>query len=195
MRTNFCLLMLGLVFTTTGCHSVSFHELAYQIPTQTYDVPVTVVINQNTLDQKVSVRSFMTGIGNRWDIKPGDMLQQIADVEFHQMFNGHRIVADLPSKSDHSQGLVVQMSVESYQFENFHASVNIGVKVFTDTKKPSVLDKSYHGNGSEQGGKMFGLGAFGMKSAVRQSSLIAYKEVFTSLRADLIEILRSIAME
>ncbi len=32
---------------------------------------------------------------------------------------------------------------------------------------------------------MFGLGAFGMKSAVRQSSFDAYKKVFAALRKDI----------
>lgn len=36
-----------------------------------------------------------------------------------------------------------------------------------------------------QGGKMFWGGAFAMKSAIRQSSLDAYKKVFAQLRADL----------
>jgi hypothetical protein len=38
---------------------------------------------------------------------------------------------------------------------------------------------------------MFWAGAFGMKSAIRQSSLDAYKKVFAELRTDLTAALRN----
>ena len=38
---------------------------------------------------------------------------------------------------------------------------------------------------------MFWGGAFGMKSAIRQSSRDAYKKIFAELRADLVNVLQS----
>jgi hypothetical protein len=48
-----------------------------------------------------------------------------------------------------------------------------------------LFEKTYAGQGDTQGGKMFWGGAFAMKSAIRQSSLDAYKQIFAKLREDL----------
>jgi hypothetical protein len=53
-----------------------------------------------------------------------------------------------------------------------------------------LLKKTYSAEGASQGSKMFWAGAFGMKSAIRQSSLDAYKKVFAQLREDLEQALR-----
>ena len=50
------------------------------------------------------------------------------------------------------------------------------------------LDTTSEGSGRTYGARMFWLGAFGMKSAMRNSSLEALQEVFESLRADLAEV-------
>ncbi len=49
----------------------------------------------------------------------------------------------------------------------------------------TLFEKTYRAEGVRQGEKMFWAGAFGMKSAVRQSSLDAYKQIFAQLRGDL----------
>ena len=48
-----------------------------------------------------------------------------------------------------------------------------------------LMEKTYQEEGEGQGGKMFWGGAFGMKSAVRVSSLDALKKIFNQVRIDL----------
>ena len=54
-----------------------------------------------------------------------------------------------------------------------------------------LFSRSYNSEGDYEAGKMLGAGAFGQKSAVRQSSLDAFKRVFEQLRPDIEDALRS----
>ena len=71
-----------------------------------------------------------------------------------------------------------------YIFAKFKATVTVRAVAYRAEKK-IVLDRTYTQEGRPQRGKMFNAGAFGMKSAVRQSSFDAYKKVFALLRDDL----------
>ena len=46
---------------------------------------MTAVIDQRTLN-RVPISSFMVGIIHSWEVEPGDMLKQVADIELPQMF-------------------------------------------------------------------------------------------------------------
>jgi hypothetical protein len=67
------------------------------------------------------------------------------------------------------------------------ASPRAKVTIRADAFAPNetlVFSRDYTGEGSSQAGKMLGLGAFGQKSAVRQSSLDAFKQAFARMRPD-----------
>ncbi len=141
-------------------------------------------MNSRTLNDQVTIKSFMTGIGQNWNAQPGLMVKQVAEIEFPQMFNEYqfREVSQEPEKG--TSNLTMKIGIPKYVFASFRATFVLHAKVYGDNKRV-LLDKSYTETGMSQGAKMFWGGAFAMKSAVRQSSFDALKKIFTALRHDL----------
>ena len=183
--------LAALVLLSTGCaHQVTFDRPApYSISAPRQATGVTAVIDQRTLANKVPISSFMTGIAHSWEVEPGDMLKQIVDIELPQMF-AHYDFANSYREPSAPDGLILELAIPSYQFEDFRAKVSVSATAYESGKRP-LLKKIYSAEGESQGAKMFWGGAFGMKSAIRQSSLDAYKKIFAALRADLIPALQT----
>lgn len=178
-----------LLLLATGCHyDIRFEDVAYSTGSKQYDAGLVAVISPQTLGQVLTIKSWATGIANSWDARPGEMLRQIADVEFPQMVKSYKLSGQYDEPKDGASRLTVELSVPHYAFSDFHTTVVVQARVY----RPGhalAYEKSYREEGDTQGGKMVGAGAFGMKSAVRQSSFDAYKKVFAKLRADLAGIL------
>jgi len=175
-----------LALLSAGCaHQVTFERPPpYSISAPRQDVGVTAVIEQHTLASKVAISSFMTGIAHSWEVEPGDMLKQIADIELPQMFARYDFSTTVREPAHAVMGIILELAIPSYRFEEFRAKVSVSATAYETGRKP-LLQKTYSVEGVSQGKKMFWGGAFGMKSAIRQSSLDAYKKVFAQLRADL----------
>lgn len=173
----------------SGCaHQISFHEVEYSIAAQKYDTGLTAVIDSNTLNNQVTIRSFMTGIAHSWNAQPGQMVKQLADIEFPQMFKHYEFSEVYREPKNGSPQITLELTVPRYDFANFRATFNVRAKAYSSDKKV-LFDNSYTEIGISQGGKMFWAGPFGMKSAIRQSSFDALKKIFISLRRDLEKIL------
>jgi len=178
-------LFLPLLATACVHHRIEFSDIQHPISTPKQNAAVVVVIDQATLDQTVDVHSWMTGIAHSWDARPGQMLKQVADVELPQMFSSYEVTpAYRPATGGSDRPLSLQLTVPSYRFENFHATVSVRAIARGSSEAP-LFEKTYTRDGDTQGGKMFWGGAFAMKSAIRQSSYDAYKKVFADLRQDL----------
>lgn len=189
LKTLFRLPLLISVVWLSGCaHSISFQDLQYDISSNRYDESVITVIDSDTLDSTVSIRSLTTGIAHSWDARPGQMLKQITDIELPQMFKKYKFSESIIFASQENRGLTLVMTIPEYQFRDFHAFFTVNLVVYTQNKE-KVLERRYREKGSAQGGKMFWAGAFGMKSAVRQSSLAALKKIFQQIRSDLVVLL------
>ena len=116
------------------------------------------------------------------------MLRQVAEVEFPQMFKYYQTASQYEESQQGASRLTVELSVSHYAFSDFHATVVVQVRAFR-AGRALLFDKSYREEGGGEGGKMVAAGAFGMKSAIRQSSFDAYKKVFAKLRSDLAAVL------
>ena len=170
----------------SGCaHKISFHEIDYSIGTQEHDAGLTVVMDSHTLNSEVSIKSFMTGIANNWDVQPGKMVKQVADIELPQMFKDYRFSKLYPEAPPH---ITLEITIPKYEFASFRATFILRAKAYSADKKV-YFDNSYTEVGVSQGAKMFWGGAFAMKSAIRQSSFGALKNIFASLRRDLAKVL------
>lgn len=180
------LILVISVLMLAGCasHQISFQDIDYSIATQKYDNNLTVVMNSRTLNDQVTIKSFMTGIGQDWNAQPGLMTKQVADIEFPQMFREYQFLEVFQEPEKGTSNISMKIGVSKYDFSDFRATFTLHAQAYGDDKKV-LLDKSYTESGITQGAKMFWGGAFGMKSAVRQSSFDALKKIFSSIRQDL----------
>ena len=169
----------------TGCaHQVTFEDASYKTDAKQQAASVVAVIDKATLENTVAIRSFMTGVANSWEVQSGDMLKQVVDIELPQMFAHYEFATSEKQPSGSGPGMILGFTVPNYAFADFHANVSVHV-VAKDRSGAQLFEKTYEGEGDTQGGKMFWGGAFAMKSAIRQSSLDAFKQIFVKLREDL----------
>ena len=183
------LIIFSILFS--GCaHQISFQEVDYSIAAQKFDAGLTAVVDHHTLNNEITIRSFMTGIAHSWNAQPGQMVKQVADIEFPQMVKHYEFSQVFREPQKGSPRITLELTVPQYDFADFQATFNVRAKAYSSEKKV-LFDKSYEEIGFSQGAKMFWAGPFGMKSAIRQSSLDALKKIFISLRRDLAEMLLS----
>jgi capsid portal protein len=173
-----------------GCalqHQVTFdNPERYTIQTPRQPREVVVVIDANTRARKVAINAAMTGAANNWIVEPGDMLKQVAEIELPQMFARYEL-SDV-YKEPTNNGVTLELGVSNYTFDSFRAKISVLATAY-GTGKQELLRTRYYAEGESQGGLMFLGGAFGMKSAIRQSSLDAYKKIFADIRTDLVRAL------
>jgi hypothetical protein len=176
---------LFTVLFATGCHhDIRFEDINYSTQDRLHDAGLVAVIDPSTLAKTVTISSWATGIANSWDARPGEMLRQVSDVELPQMFKYYRVSQAYEEPAQGNNRLTMDLSIAHYAFSDFHTTVIIQARVYRPGKA-LVFDRSYREEGDSQGGKMVAAGAFGMKSAVRQSSFDAYRKAFARIRADL----------
>lgn len=130
----------------------------------------------------------MTGIAHNWNAMPGEMLKQVAEIELSQLFQHYEYSDIYKESSEGNPRLTLKLLVNRYNFSGFRASFSVRAIAYGPDKRV-LFDKVYSKVGISQGGKMFWAGAFGMKSAIRQSSFDALKQIFKVLRLDLIQAL------
>jgi hypothetical protein len=189
-RNGFTALLVILSAALSGCaHQIAFENAHYHTGAKRQQGAVVAVIDEATLRNTVSIRSYMTGIAHSWDAQPGEMLKQVADIELPQMFQQYEFSTSTPERPA-GRPIVLKLSVPGYNFADFKALVTVRA-VATGADGRLLFDRAYLGEGESQGAKMFWAGPFGMKSAVRQSSLDAYKKVFEKMRADLSQALEA----
>ena len=188
-RLLFPVIAFGIAALLGGCitHDVQFQGPNYSIASE--GVPkdahsaVVVVIGDETLTKRVTIHSWMAGIGNDWDVEPGAMMSDVVLIEFPQQFADFQQVGSYVEPKG-GRALTVVLTIPKYGFADFHASVTVHAAAYGAGRKV-LLDRDYSAEGFTQGTKMFFGGAFAMKSALRQSSLDAYKKIFSELRPDL----------
>lgn len=178
--------LLGVTLLT-GCamhHPVAFQQLRDPITTRSYPDGLVAVVSPETLAQKVEIRSLLAGAGQRWDVEPGVMLRQVADAELPQMFRYYRLASAYAVPAKGRRRMILVLTVPRYAFAHFHATITVHANAYGHGHR-LLFSHDYTASGTSQGAKMYWAGAFGMKSALRQSSLDAYHQIFQRLRGDL----------
>lgn len=183
-----------LALGVTGCtYTIAFSETDtdwhYQTDaTRQSGTALVAVIDEKTLAESYDFSSFTTGAANTWVVQYGLMLQQVADVALPQMVEhyGHSTTYKEPAHGH--KRLTLVMTVPSYSFADFHAKLTMHVDAY-GSNRTRLFSKDYAGEGGAQGAKMFWAGAFGQKSAVRESSLDAFRQAFSLMQPDVISAL------
>ena len=80
-------LSVSVLLLSTGCHhNIRFEDIGYSIEQKKSDAGLVAVITPETFAQGKQINSIMTGAIHTWEARPGEMLSQIAEVEFPQLF-------------------------------------------------------------------------------------------------------------
>lgn len=188
--------ILVLMIFGAGCtHPIAMHETdtswhyAVDQP-RNEGAALVAVIDPETAKASYDFRAFSTGIAHKWVANYGQMLEQIVDVELSQIVEHYERSDAYREPATGRKRMTLVLTVPSYVFEDWHAKVTLHAEAFGPGRTP-LFSKSYSSEGTGEAGKMIGLGAFGQKSAVRQSSLSAFKDVFAQLRPDIVAALEN----
>lgn len=188
-------LLISALASSACTHRIAFNETDpswhYVIGTPRRDgAALVAVVDQRTLNDTYAFRAFSTGIAHKWVAEYGRMLGQVSDVELPQLVEIYARRTSYEEPPSGAPKLTLEMTVPSYTFEDYHATLSVHVDAY-GTNRTLIFSKSYTGNGQNEAGKMIGLGAFGQMSAVRQSSLDAFKQAFAKMRPDILAALAS----
>ena len=180
----------GLALLGTGCaHNIAFDPIDtswhYTIDaTRQEGTALMAVIDERTAKASYDFRAWSTGIAHQWIARYGEMLTQVADVELPQLVDSYQRSSSYDEPTTGQQRLTLVLTIPSYVFEGYRAKLTLHAEAFSPGRQ-SIFSKSYMSEGGSGAGKMIGLGAFGQKSAVRVSSLQAFRSVFEQMRPDI----------
>jgi len=147
-------------------------------------LPTTRQVNQYYLPPETksfshTFSSFFTGVGMRWVVEVGKMLEDTMQSQDVQgAFGGLKAV-----DSDAVPGSTLVLEVQEYKFEDFGAHLSLNAKLLKGGR--IAFEKSYTQTGRNQAGKMVIGGTFAQKNAVHQSTKLAMDEILRQLIADL----------
>ena len=194
IRLMFAFVVLG-AGSASCTHQISLHptDTSWHYKVDGEKVPgsaLIAVVDDETAGAEYAFRAWSTGVAHKWVADYGVMLEQVADVELPQVVEAYKRTNEYAEPANGERRVTLVLTVPKYVFEDYHAKLTLRAEAFGPRRTP-LFDESYEVEGMSQTGKMIGAGAFGQKSAVRQSSLDAYKLAFEKLRADLDSALRA----
>ena len=110
-------LSVFVLLLSSGCHhDIRFEDIGYSIGQKKSDAGLVAVITPQTLAQGKQIHSIMTGAVHTWEARPGEMLQQIAEVEFPQMLRYYRTAIEYQEPKEGDKPLIVELLVQHYNF-------------------------------------------------------------------------------
>ncbi len=181
-RKIIILVALAVFTIATGCvRQVAFkqpdmHQYSSAVPLK------AAFFMDNTLKAKVySSRSFMSGAANRWDTMVGDAVHKYAIASFQNGFENFSEIDTPSAGSDYD--ITIKIVDINYYMEGqaAHSDVKFVVEGMSGTK---LFSKEYHADGPSGGGRVFAAGAFGQKSAIRQSTHVVMETIFKNFMDD-----------
>ena len=127
---------------------------------------------KNSRKHSRDIKSFTTGIGNKWTIKFGPIMDTtLASKPYVAAFGSMKKLNDKNLKD------TMLINLLEYDFRDHRAVLEFEIKVYKNKKLK--FEKTYKAMGKSQGGKMFWAGAAGMKNAIQQSTMMAMNETFS----------------
>lgn len=105
-----------MLLLSSGCHhDIRFEDIGYSMDRRA-NAGLIAVVTPQTLAQGKQIHSIMTGAVHTWEARPGEMLQQIAEVEFPQMLRYYRAAIEYQEPKEGDKPLIVKLLVQHYNF-------------------------------------------------------------------------------
>jgi hypothetical protein len=182
-------LLLGIA--SSGCihHQIGFNvddtSWHHEVPGHPIPAELFVTIPPGTEEAEIEISSATAGAANVWHARYGEMFVQALKVELAQLARSYTLGTGSDGTGSAQPGAYhLMLDVPAFAYAGFAASTTVSA-VLTDPSGNRLLNERYEARGRSDAGKVVGLGAFGMKSAIRQSTLDAYLQIFERLRTDL----------
>jgi len=133
-------------------------------------------------DKMYSSRAFSSGIANRWDVPIGETTYTYAISYLKSAFETFEEI-DTPNPKD-GYNILIEVTDINYSMKGqaAHCDLNF-VLVNQDGKE--VWNKQYNQDGPSGFGRVLAVGAFGQKSAIRQSTHVVLENIFKNLVRDI----------
>lgn len=128
-------------------------------------------LTKNSRNHSKEIRSFTTGIANKWTINFGPIMD--TTLTSKPYVNSFGVMEKLDEKKLEDTMLI---NLLEYDFRDHRAVLEFEIKIYKNKKLK--FEKTYKAMGKSQGGKMFWAGPAGMKNAIQQSTMMAMNEIF-----------------
>ena len=187
MKRFYILAAVLLAFTATACTTPVQKDYprylannAGMINHQRVARSASYYMDKKTQNHRHNVRTLRGGLANKWVVEFGPMLEATMESD-----DVKKAIANLTKVSAprNSKGLLIEFSLEKYEFASSRATIDLKITVRNGKRK--LLSKSYHAVGRGQAGKMWALGAVGIKNAVQQSTKSAVDQILTTFFRDM----------
>jgi len=181
------ILGLFLVLSVTGCsinhpvakdYSAFLTKNANAVSFPKTELDSEYLITKPTQNHKYEFRAATVGYAHLWIVEFGKILDETLKAQYVQSAFGDFKQTDLVT----APGNLVSFNLVSYEFKDYRAYVTMEVSLTENGVKKA--GKSYSAEGDSQGGKMWGAGPFGMKSATLDSTKSAIDSILRQFISD-----------
>lgn len=138
--------------------------------------PAHYLIAPSTQNHHYEFRAMTVGYAHLWIVDFGKILD--TTLQSHDV----QVAFGSLAKANNDATPSLSFELKDYRFADYRAYVSLNVTVNTANQAP--VTKTYHSEGTSQGGKMFLAGPFGMKNAVQQSTKAAMDDILRQLLND-----------
>jgi hypothetical protein len=187
MKAPLALLVILLALSSAGCATQVDEDYSDYLANNQgrvifprIDMPAQYYLDEETANHSVEIKAWMTGIGNSWTVRMGEILDATLQGQDMQVSFDSLSKADSDKDTDE---LTLLFHLNRYQFANFHAFIDLRIEARRNGNQ--LLSERYIANGKSQGKKMFWGTAFAMKNAIQQSTKLALDEILANFLNDL----------
>lgn len=167
-RTLAWLTCLQACSFASGCYTVAISTV-HPVPKQQVPIRAALRLPPETRNYQYSIRSWTTGIANRWTVMVGDAVVKYSD-------------AYMPALFQEGEDATVRIDVLGFQVQEFRAIADLR---FTVGKDGDVwFSRVYNGQGQSRAGAAFWGGVFAMKAVISSSIHEAMRSIFDQFAAD-----------
>lgn len=180
MLKRICVLLAILVMV--GCaHRVDFQTPESRNFENVVPMKAAFYMSQDLKNKVYSGRAFSSGIVHRWDVPVGKVTSLYAISNIKKGFAGFK---EVDSDNDfEGNDILIKITDIKYYMKGQAAHITVTIAVLGPSGN-EIFKKSYKADGPSGYGRVMLGGAFAQKSAIRQSSNVAFNTIFNRYMDD-----------